>query len=207
MHSTHKFKTEIALVLSLLLAPAAAQQTDAGAWSLDPSVLSAGGDLLLRAPDREIDGLFQAVHAAAQSPNEAQALCGLFDPQADRSLTGLNAVASRLRPDSQTRFANAVANVLVAAMQSSPQPYDAAAARQSLKAAGVTAAILHDGFIAGLNADGNDSAARTARCQSLRWMLDAVQTRPQTERAAMTRLLLDEGLTRLDYDHTNATRP
>lgn len=197
MHRTHKLRAGIALLLSLLLAPAAAQQTDAGVWSFDPSVLAAGGDLLLRAPDREIDGLFQAVHAVAQSPNEVQALCGLFDPQADRSLAGLNAVASRLGPDSRTRFANAVANVLVAAMQSSPQPHDVAAARQSLKAAGVTAAILHDGFLAGLNADGNDAATRDARCQSLRWLLDAMQTRPQPERAAMTRLLLDEGLTRM----------
>ena len=86
---------------------------------------------------------------------EADALCGLFDPGADRSLAGLNAVASQLGPASRARFANAVANVLVGAMQSPPQRYDAAAARQSLKAAGVTAAILHDGFVAGLNADGN----------------------------------------------------
>ena len=73
----------------------------------------------------------------------------------------------------------------------------AAAARQSLKAAGVTAAILHDGFVAGLNADGNAPDARSARCQSLRWLLDAMQARPVAERAAMTRLLLDEGLTRM----------
>ncbi|MFS8063069.1 MAG: hypothetical protein ACMG5Z_00625 [Luteimonas sp.] len=192
------------LLLSLLTTPAIAQQTDTGGWSFDPSVLAAGGDLLLRAPDREIDQLFQAVHAAGQMPAEADALCGLFDPQADRSLSGLNTVASRLGPDSQSRFANAVANVLVGAMQSPPQRYDAAAARQSLKAAGVTAAILHDGFLAGLNADGNAPDARSARCQSLRWLLDAMQTRPIAERAAMTRLLLDEGLTRIG---TSATQP
>lgn len=186
-----------ALLLSLLTAPAMAQQPDGGGWSFDPSVLAAGGDLLQRAPDREIDQLFQAVHAAAQTPAESDALCGLFDPQADRSLAGLNAVASQLGPDSQARFANAVANVLVGAMQSSPQRYDAAAARQSLKAAGVTAAILHDGFVAGLNADGNAPDARSARCQSLRWLLDAMQARPVAERVAMTRLLLDEGLTRI----------
>ena len=191
------FKSTVVLSLSLLLTPAMAQQADSGAWSFDPSVLAAGGDLLRRAPDREIDQLFQAVHAAAQTPAEADALCGLFDPQADRSLAGLNAVASQLGPDSQTRFANAVANVLVGAMQSPPQRYDAAAARQSLKAAGVTAAILHDGFIAGLNADGNAPDARSARCQSLGWLLDAMQARPLGERAAMTRLLLDEGLARV----------
>ena len=186
-----------ACMLSLLCPPAMAQQSDVGAWSFDPSVLVAGGDLLQRAPDREIDQMFQAVHVAAQTPAEADALCGLFDPQGDRSLSGLNAVASRLGPDSQTRFANAVGNVLVSAMQSPPQRYDAAAARQSLKAAGVTAAILHDGFVAGLNAGGNAPDARSARCQSLRWLLDAMQTRPVAERAAMTRLLLDEGLARI----------
>ena len=197
-------RTCAALSLLLLLTPALAQQPEGDGWSFDPSVLAAGGDLLRRAPDREIDQLFQAVHAAAQAPAEADALCGLFDPQADRSLAGLNAVASQLGPDSQTRFANAVANVLVSAMQSPPQRYDAAAARQSLKAAGVTAAILHDGFVAGLNADGNAPDARSARCQSLRWLLDAMQTRPIAERAAMTRLLLDEGLTRIG---TGATQP
>ena len=192
-----------ALLLSLLATPAMAQQPDSDGWSFDPSVLAAGGDLLQRAPDREIDQLFQAVHAAAQVPAEADALCGLFDPQADRGLSGLNAVASQLGPDSQARFANAVANVLVGAMQSPPQRHDAAA-RQSLKASGVTAALLHDGFVAGLNADGNASDARSARCQSLRWLLDAMQARPTAERAAMTRLLLDEGLARIG---TGATQP
>jgi hypothetical protein len=198
------FKSAVVLTLSLLIAPAMAQQPDSGGWSFDPSVLAAGGDLLQRAPDREIDQLFQAVHAAAQTPAEADALCGLFDPQSDRSLAGLNEVASQLGPDSQARFANAVASVLVGAMQSPPQRYDAAAARQSLKAAGVTAAILHDGFLAGLNADGNAPDARGARCQSLRWLLDAMQSRPAAERAAMTRLLLDEGLARIG---TGAAQP
>jgi hypothetical protein len=192
------------LLLSLPFTPAMAQQLDGDGWSFDPSVLAAGGDLLQRAPDREIDQLFQAVHAAAQTPAEADALCGLFDPHADRSLAGMNAVASHLGPDSQARLANAVANVLVGAMQSSPQRHDAAAARQSLKAAGVTAAILHDGFVAGLNADGNTPDARSARCQSLRWLLDAMQARPIGERASMTRLLLDEGLARIG---TSATQP
>lgn len=193
-----------ALSLLLLAMPAMARPPEGDGWSFDPSILAAGGDLLQRAPDREIDQLFQAVHAAAQTPAEAEALCGLFDPQADRSLGGLNAVASQLGADSQTRFANAVANVLVSAMQSPPQRHDAAAARQSLKAAGVTAAILHDGFVAGLNADGNAPDARSARCQSLRWLLDAMQARPVAERAAMTRLLLDEGLTRMG---AGATQP
>ena len=98
---------------------------------------------------------------------------------------------------SRERFANAIAEALVGAMQSPPQPYDAAAAKQSLKAAGATAAILHDGFVRGLDASGADAASREARCQSLRWLLDAMQSRPPSERAAMTRWLLDQGLAQL----------
>jgi hypothetical protein len=169
-----------------------------GSWSFDPGVLAAsGGDLLARTPDAQVDGLFQAVHAAAQSDDEAQALCALFEPDADRSLSGLNTFASQLAPASRDRFANAVADALVAAMQSSPRPFDAAAAKQSLKAAGATAAILHEGFVAGLSASSADADSRALRCRSLRWLLDAMQARLPRERAAMTRLLLAEGLSRV----------
>lgn len=181
-------------------APAAMAQSQSSLqdWGLDPGLLAgSGSDLLRRAPDGEVDALFQAVHAATQDDDEAQALCALFEPDADRSLDGLNAAASRLGPTSRDRFATAIADALVAALQSPPQAFDAAAARQSLKSAGVTAAILHEGFVGGLNATGTDTDARTARCQSLRWLLDAMQSRPPPERAAMTRLLLDEGLARL----------
>lgn len=188
----------IAALAALLASSSASAQIDLGGWSFDPGVLAASGsDLLRRAPDRQIDDLFQAVHAAAQQQDEAQALCALFEPDADRSLDGLNVAASRLGPASRERFANAVASALVAAVQSPPRAFDAAAALQSVKGAGVTAAILHDGFVAGLNTTGGDPASRAARCQSLRWLLDAIQSRPQAERAAMTRLLLDQGLARL----------
>jgi len=184
--------------LAALLASAPALAQDIGAWGFDPGVLAASGsDLLRRAPNAEIDGLFQAVHAATRDEREAPAVCALFEPDADRSLDGLNTAASRLGPGSRERFGNAVGNVLVAAVQSPPQTFDAAAARQSLKASGVTAAILHDGFVAGLTNTGSTADSRAARCQSLRWLLDAMQSRPQDERAAMTRLLLDEGLARL----------
>ena len=190
--------TMFTAVLAALLASAPAVAQGAGAWGFDPGILAASGsDLLRRAPNAEIDGLFQAVHGAAQETHDAQAMCALFEPDADRSLDGLNAVASQLGPTSRRRFANAIANALVVAVQSPPQAFDAATARQSLKAAGVTAAILHDGFIAGLNTSASDAGSRGARCQSLRWLLDAMQSRPQGERAAMTRLLLDEGLARL----------
>ena len=187
-----------AAALAALLASAPAVAQDAGAWGFDPGILAAsGGDLLRRAPNAEIDGLFQALHAATQSEREAPAVCTLFESDADRSLEGLNAAAARLGPASRERFGNAIGNVLVAAVQSPPQAFDAALARQSLKAAGVTAAILHDGFITGLDTSASDPGSRAARCQSLRWLLDAMQSRPQGERAAMTRLLLDEGLARL----------
>lgn len=181
----------LALPLGLALLPAFAQE-------LDPGVLAAGSDLLRRAPEREMDDLFQAVHAAAQDDEESMALCALFDPAADRSIAGLNAAASRLGPGSRQRFAGAVANALVAALQSPPQPDDRATAQQALKSAAVTAAILHDGFVAGLSAESDNEDDSAARCSSLRWLLDAMQTRPPHERAAMTRLLLSQGFARLD---------
>ena len=187
------------LYLALSLSsPVVLAQQDPADWGIDPAILGASGsDLLRQAPDAAIDGLFQAVHAASRNDGDAHALCGLFEPDADRSLQGLNAVATRLGPDSRDRFATAIADVLVGAMQSPPQPYDPDAAKQSLKAAGATAAILHDGFVRGLNASGTDVASRDARCQSLRWLLDAMQSRPPPERAAMTRWLLDQGLAQL----------
>jgi hypothetical protein len=188
--------TAVLLIVAMLLltAPlrASAQDTD---WNLDPgALLASGNDLLRQVPDAEMDGLFQAVHDAAQDDRQAQLLCGLFDPDADRSLQGLGAVASKLDPASRQRFASAIAAALVAAMQSPQQPFDAARAGQSLKAAATTAAILHDGFVAGLNTSGADSTSRRSRCRSVRWLLDAMQSRPQAERAAMTRLLLEQGL-------------
>lgn len=185
----------LALLLALLCAPTLAVAQDGG-WSLDPGVFASGQDLLQRTPQREMDGLFQAVHAAARDDDQAQAICALLQPEADRSLSGLNAAAARLGPDSQQRFAAAVANALLASMQAPTQPDDSALAQQGLKSAAVTAAMLHDGFAAGFNADTDAPDSQRARCQSLRWLLDAMQTRPLAERAAITRLLLQQGLTR-----------
>ena len=162
-------------------------------WGFDPDMLVADGrELLRRAPDPAIDRLFQAVHAAATSPDAAPAACELFDPAADRSLAGLNALAARLGPGHHERLATAIANVFVEAMRAPPQPFDEAAARQALKAAGVRAALRNDGFGAGLAGDDHP-----ARCRSLGWLLDALQPQPLAERAAVTRLLLGEGLARL----------
>ena len=167
-------------------------------WGFDPSVLAADGrDLLQRAPDPAVDGLFQAVHAASRVPGDADVLCALFEPAADRSLEGLNAAAARLSPASQDRLLLATADVLLAASQSPPRPFDADAARQALKSNLARAAILHDGFAAGLVVDGVDAASREARCRALGWILDTLQARPLAERAQVTRLLLDEGLQRM----------
>lgn len=161
----------------------------AEAWGFDPAVLVADGmELLSRAPDPAVDGLFQAVHAAASEPGEADALCALFEPEADRSLAGMNDAAARLAPESRERFALAVAEVLVEATRNPPQAFDADAARQALKSAGATAAILHADFLPGMQGSGN------ARCRSFGMLLDVIEARPIGERAAVTRLLLREGL-------------
>jgi hypothetical protein len=188
----------LALLLPLAVrAQGAATQDAPQAWSFDPASLAASGsEVLRRVPDPQVDALLQVVHTAMQDEAQAQVLCGLFDPEADRSLQGLDAAAARLGPDSRERFAGAVGDALVAALQSPPQAYDQAQAMQSLKAAGVTAALLHAGFVAGFNAPATVDGRRQ-RCRSVRWLLDAMQSRPPAERASMTRLLLQQGLSKL----------
>lgn len=161
------------------------------------ALLGEAGGVLMRAPDSSLDGLFQAVHASAQIPQEAQTMCRLLEPDADRSLEAIGRAANRLGPASRDRFVAAIAEVATAGVQNPPQPYDPAAARQTLKSAGVTAMLLHDGFMAGLSATGNDRASRDARCRSMGWMLDALKDVPLAQRAAATRLLLNEGLSLL----------
>jgi hypothetical protein len=179
------------MAIGMLLSSTVGAQTAPADWGMDVGALAGGGsELLQHAPDAQLDELFQALHSVAHDDHDAQALCALFAPDADRSLQGFNTLAARLGPANRSDLATALADVLVVAMQSPPQADHHAQAQQSLKAAGVTAALLHDGFVAGLQS----SAAPPARCQSLRWLLDAMQTRAATERAAMTRLLLDQGL-------------
>ncbi len=191
MHPIRRFRFVLLLAASLVPTWAVAQDNG---WSLDPGILASGQDLLRHTPPRQMDGLFQAVHAAAGDDDHAQVLCDLFEPDADRSLSGLNVAAERLGAETQQRFASAVANALVASLQAPAQPDDSAVAQQGLKSAAVTAAMLHDGFAAGFQADGDSRDSRTMRCQSLRWLLDAMQTRPLAERAAMTRMLLQQGM-------------
>lgn len=189
------------LVVVAASPPLAAQDSlaeQAAAWGFDTSAFDSAalvGDseaLLLRAPDPALDRLFQAVHATAQVPAEASALCAALDPQSGRGLEGLQAAAGQLGAASRERFALALTEVVLAAAQHPPQPFDEPLAQQSLKSAGVTAALLHDDFLAGLNGDDRD-----ARCRSVRQLLDGLQTRPMHERAAATRLLLRAGLKQL----------
>ncbi|MBB1088824.1 hypothetical protein H4F99_10005 [Lysobacter sp. SG-8] len=163
------------------------------AWGLDPAVLSGNASqLLLRTPDPAVDTLYQAVHHSLQDPREARLLCAAFEPGGDRSLDGLNRVAAGLSDTSRQRFANAVVLVLMSAAQGVAQPWDVDAARQALKAAAVRAAILNDGFTAALN--GNDA---DARCRAVGQLTAALEDQPQAERAAVTRLLLMEGVAML----------
>src|SRR5690606_8053314 len=95
-----------------------------------------------------------------------------------------------LPPASRQRFADAIAGLLLAGLQGQPQPFDRETAAQALRASTARAAILHDGFTAGFAED----APREARCRSLRQMMDVLAQRPPAERAAVTRLLLEQGL-------------
>ena len=184
------------LVLSTALAlPAArAQQAPDLSWlAVDPSLLVAGGeDLVRRAPPEAIDALLQAITASARDPGEAEAVCALFDPGADRGLDALNGAAGRLPPRSRDRLVTAVAGLMLGALQAPPQPWDEGAARQALKQAGVRAALTRDGFMAGLQ--GRD---HQARCRSVGTLLEVLAARPLEERVGVARLLMFEGLAQL----------
>ena len=184
------------LVLSTALAlPAArAQQGPDLSWlALDPSILVAGGeDLVRRAPPQAIDALLQAITASAREPAEAAAVCALFEPGADRGLDGLNEAAGRLPPHSRDRLVTAATGLMLGALQAPAQPWDEDAARQALKQAGVRAALTQDGFMAGLQ-----GADHQARCRSVGTLLEVLAGRPLEERVGVARLLMFEGLAQL----------
>lgn len=164
--------------------------------AFDPAAMSLlAEDVVMRAPDADIDRVFKAVHAASKSDSDARALCALFEPDADRSLAGLQRAANGLGEDSRQRFVDALSMVAVSGFQHPRQPYDAMAAQQVVKSAGAKAMFINDGFTAGMVADGTDPASRDARCRSFRWLVDALDGFETPERAAATRYLLVEGLT------------
>lgn len=168
---------------------------------LDPSkVVPVASDLLMRAPDRDVDVLLDAVHTASQSERDAAQLCGLFESDADRSPAGLQRVAANLGEDSRQRFVNALTGIAMAGLQGQRQAYDPDLGLQTLKSAGIKAMLLNENFAAGMAADGNDAASRNARCQSARWLLDALRGFELPQRAAATRYLLSQGLSQ--YSNT-----
>ena len=195
---------QLLAVLCLALAPLAAQAQNAPRVDLsgiDPAqVLAGAGDVLLRAPDGDIDRLFRAVHAASRNESEARGLCALFEPDADRSLPGLQRAANALGGDSRARFIEAVAAIAVNGLQAPRQPYDPAVGAQALKAATVTGMMLYDGFLLGLGSTGTDAASRTARCTAFRQLVDVLNDFDLGQRVAATRFLLNEGLTRYGGD-------
>jgi len=189
--------------LCLCLAPLAvqAQSSRIDLSGIDPArILAGAGDVLLRAPDGDIDRLFRAVHAASRNESEARGLCALFEPDADRSLPGLQRAANALGEDSRARFVEAVAAIAVNGLQSPRQPYDPAVGAQALKAATVTGMLLHDGLLLGLGSTGADAASRSARCTAFRQLVDVLDGFDAAQRVAATRFLLDEGLARYGGD-------
>lgn len=194
----------LALIVACVSLPALAQQRDA--YEIDLSgvdaamVLAGAEDVMLRASDRDIDGLYQAVLEASRSDQESQMLCALFDPSADRSLAGLQRVANGLGQQSRARFADAALAIAMAGMQNPLQPYDPAFGSQALRRAGVTVMLVYDGFTVGIAATGDDPGSREARCRSFRQLVDVLQDFELAERAAATRYLMLEGLTRYGTD-------
>ncbi len=186
----------VVLLATAAVVDASAQRYEIDLSQLDPAlVMAVGGDVLVRAPDSALDQLFQAVHASSRVPEESAVLCALFDPDADRSVGAFQRAANRLGDGSRERFAAAFTQIAVTGLQGQPQPYDPAMAQQVLKSSAVKAAMLHDGFMAGMTATGTDAASRDARCRSFRWIVGVLNGAPVRERAAATRWLLQEGLT------------
>lgn len=183
------------LALSLCMSVVAPFAAQAQQWSprlSSDDLTGSAQDLLGRAPDGSIDSLFQVFHDAMRQPQEASAICSLFAPDADRGINGLTALAQQLSPGSRDRLGAALADIVVGGLQGQGQgqPYDRGAAERALTANVTRAALLNDGFGAGLAAD----ASSDARCHTLRAMLDVLGQRPQAERAQVTRFLLEQGL-------------
>lgn len=174
---------------------------DSAVWTFDPQLLLQHSPVVIeRAPDADLERLYQAVATAANQPDELRAMCALFDPQARRDLAAINTIALGLSTASQRRFQDATDRLLQVSADAPRQPYDADIAHRSLRQSAVVASMLFDGFLAGLNTQGSDPASQRARCRSLHQLLHAVGMRPLAERAMIMRLLLREGVSRVDPD-------
>lgn len=186
------------LLLACLL-PLATGAAAREPWTFDPQELLARSEqVITRSPDPALDGLFQAVATAARRPDELQAMCALFDPAARRDLAAINRVALGFGAQSQRNFRQATEALLQASRTAPAQPYDPQLAWRALRQAAVTAAMLYDDFVAAIDSRGSDPASQRARCRALRQLLDTVSMRPLNERAMITRLLMREGLRRIE---------
>lgn len=161
---------------------------------------AAQANTLLRGVSNDaLDSLFQSVHAISTSSYDATQVChALASPQRGSADTWL-ALAQDLSSDNRNRLTDALGQIVLSGWQGRPDPFDENAARTSLRQAGVRAAMLNAGFSASAFDMGNTHTASEAqkealRCRSLGWLLDAVASQPLEERAAITRLLLRDGL-------------
>lgn len=157
-------------------------------------------DSLLRSASNEaMDSLFKSVHAVSTSPTDSVQVCrALASPDRGSADTWLS-VAQDLSDDNRDRLTSALGEIALSGWQGRPAPFDESAARKSLRQAGVRAAMLNDGFSASaLSMEGasatSEAEAEAMRCRSLGWLMDSVASQPLDERAAITRLLLRDGL-------------
>ena len=187
------------LLLGSAAVSAAGQSAIASRWTFDPQLLLARSDTVMRkAPESAIDDLFQAVRHASTKPEEMALMCAFFDPGSRHDLAAVNQAALQFSPDSQRRFQRATDRLLQVHEQEPDQPYDDAVARQSLRQAAVAAGMLFEGFVPAIQSEGRDAASRQARCRALNQLLGTVSMRPRNERVMITRLLMREGLRRIE---------
>lgn len=187
------------LLLGSAAVSAAGQSAIASHWTFDTQLLLARSDTVMRkAPESAIDDLFQAVRHASTNPEELALMCAFFDPGSRHDLAAVNQAALQFSPDSQRRFQRATDRLLQVHEQEPDQPYDDAVARQSLRQAAVAAGMLFEGFVAAIQSEGRDAASRRARCRALNQLLGTVSMRPRSERVMITRLLMREGLRRIE---------
>lgn len=182
-----------ALCLGLAPRPASAQ---------DRAQLGAQADALLRSASAEsLDGLFRSVHGLMKSPTDSLQVCRALASDSRGSADTWLTLAQGLSNANRDALTGALADVALSGWQGRPMPFDDAAARRQLTQAGVRAAMLNEGFSAsalgnaatpGAEADAREMEAQ--RCCSLGWLLDAVAAQPRDERAAITRLLLRDGI-------------
>ena len=168
----------------------------------DRAQLGVQADALLRSASAEsLDGLFQSVHGLMKSPTDSLQVCRALASDARGSADTWLTLAQGLSDANRDALTGALADVALSGWQGRPMPFDDAAARRQLTQAGVRAAMLNDGFSASAlgnppapDADTDAADMEAQRCRSLGWLLDAVAAQPRDERAAITHLLLRDGI-------------